>query len=189
MKSLPRSKLDTASGIILHDTHAEVLAIRSFNVFLMRECSHLLDQPGNRSKWVYQRHAGEKTQMIPQAFGIREDVKIWMYGSEAPCGDASVEVLMRGMDDITPWERKPAETSKEVTKSAAQTDQGEVDVMMGRGYFGELGKVRRKPGNHLYVVLHLNADNTKQDQTLQSVYPNLAPTSSHLCNSHRHSLL
>jgi len=63
-------------------------------------------------------------------FAIQDDVKIYMYCSEAPCGDASMELIMAAQDDATPWE-KPADTDS--------------DGLTGRGYFSELGVVRRKP--------------------------------------------
>ncbi|KAI7200695.1 hypothetical protein KC343_g8582 [Hortaea werneckii] len=49
-----------------------------------------------------------------------------MYVSDAPCGDASMELVMREQEDDTPWERAE-------------------DGMPGRGNFDRLGVVRRKP--------------------------------------------
>ena len=69
-----------------------------------------------------------------QPFVVREDVRIHMYTSQAPCGDASMELVMEAQDDATPWPVTPAET-------------GDHPMMMkGRENFAELGIVRRKPG-------------------------------------------
>jgi tRNA-specific adenosine deaminase 1 len=54
-----------------------------------------------------------------------------MYGSEAPCGDASMELIMAALEDATPWELSAA-SNRETT-------------LKGRGSFAELGIVRRKP--------------------------------------------
>ena len=42
MKCLPASKLHACNGVGIHDWHAEVLAIRAFNRYLLDECSRLL---------------------------------------------------------------------------------------------------------------------------------------------------
>jgi len=59
-------------------------------------------------------------------FKLKADVKIHMYCSEAPCGDASMELIMRAQEDSTPWKQAP-------------------ETMPGRGDFSQLGVVRRKP--------------------------------------------
>ncbi|KAI9702221.1 MAG: hypothetical protein M1820_006303 [Bogoriella megaspora] len=71
-----------------------------------------------------------------QAFAIHEDVKIHMYCSEAPCGDASMELTMDAQDDPAPWEHPPDQGG---------TEDGQAFNLHGRGYFSELGAVRRKP--------------------------------------------
>ena len=55
-----------------------------------------------------------------------------MYCSEAPCGDASMELIMAAQEDPTPW-------------AVPQAVDGNSDALTGRGYFSELGVVRRKP--------------------------------------------
>lgn len=67
-----------------------------------------------------------------QPFTIKEDVRIHMYCSEAPCGDASMELIIKKQVDQTPWSASP---SSEQNRS----------LLSGRGYFAELGAVRRKP--------------------------------------------
>jgi tRNA-specific adenosine deaminase 1 len=127
MKCLPREKILAAKGIVLHDCHAEILAIRTFNRFLIEECRGLAIGSIVESPIVEQRTPSEISSESPQPFAIRNGVKIHMYCSEAPCGDASMELIMQAQDDATPWAQKPK-------------------GMPGRGDFAQLGIVRRKPG-------------------------------------------
>ena len=45
MKCLPANKLPVAHGNILHDWHAEVIAIRAFNRPLLDECTLISTPP------------------------------------------------------------------------------------------------------------------------------------------------
>ena len=67
-----------------------------------------------------------------QPFELKEDVSIHMYCSEAPCGDASMELVMMEQDDATPW-------------TTGSVPEGTGEYMLGRGHFDQLGIVRRKP--------------------------------------------
>ena len=127
MKCLPTSKVSTAQGRILHDSHAEVLAIRCFNHFLVQECKKLVRQDSATSPYVFRQGQEAKGQ----AFFIKEGIKFHMYSSEAPCGDASMELTMMAQEDPTPWP-----TSPELWPSGS---------LKGRGSFSELAIVRRKP--------------------------------------------
>ncbi|KAF7186294.1 tRNA-specific adenosine deaminase 1 [Pseudocercospora fuligena] len=130
MKCLPQNKIGLANGNILHDSHAEILAIRSFNRFLLDECAELAKKGfGNdhTSAWIKWRTQGEGHAQHHPPFALQEDVKIHMYTSQTPCGDASMELTMSSQEDSTPW---------------AVRQEGE---MLGRGNFDQLGVVRRKP--------------------------------------------
>ncbi|KFY07059.1 hypothetical protein V492_07478 [Pseudogymnoascus sp. VKM F-4246] len=134
MKCLPSNKIPEANGTVLHDWHAEVVALRSINRFLLEECRKIALSKEQSSKYVRRRRADEITPSNFQPFTIKEDVKLHMYCSEAPCGDASMELTMAAQDDATPWV-VPAPASPTATDSS----------MPGRGYFSNLGIVRRKP--------------------------------------------
>jgi tRNA-specific adenosine deaminase 1 len=138
MKCLPRSKIAQAYGTVLHDWHAEILAIRAFNLFLIHECASLVP-PGATSQFVQRRKPQDITNQSGQPFELLPDVSIYMYCSEVPCGDASMELTMQAQEDPTPWE-VPVATSNNVVLATAATS------LMGRGFFSELGVVRRKPG-------------------------------------------
>lgn len=85
MKCLPSNKISEANGTVLHDWHAEVVALRSINRFLLEECRKLASSKEQSSKYVRRRRADEITPSSFQPFTIREDVKLHMYCSEAPC--------------------------------------------------------------------------------------------------------
>jgi tRNA-specific adenosine deaminase 1 len=142
MKCLPRSKIQQANGTVLHDWHAEILAVRAFNRFLIYECAAVANLNFS-SRYVRRRKADSVTESSPQLFVIGDDVSIYMYCSEAPCGDASMELIMRGQDDPTPWEVPPSNQDPNETG----------DSLRGRGYFSELGIVRRKPGKSRFLHL------------------------------------
>ena len=134
MKCLPASNPSLLeSGIVLHDWHAEILAIRAFNHFLLQECHQLVSYAGYTSTILQRRKVCEVSgaQKL-QPFGIREGLRIMMYCSEAPCGDASMELVMEAQSDPTPWPVIPS-------------SEGAASGLLGRGSFAQLGIVRRKP--------------------------------------------
>ena len=85
MKCLPRNKLAQAQGIVLHDWHAEILAIRSFNRFLLEECYTLAAYSGSSSDYLHIRSAEERTESHFQPFALNDGISLHMYCSEAPC--------------------------------------------------------------------------------------------------------
>jgi tRNA-specific adenosine deaminase 1 len=85
MKCLPQNKISQAQGVTLHDWHAEVLAIRLLNRFLLEECHALAVDGTTSSEFVRWRRQDEKTESHFQPFALKEDVDLHMYCSEAPC--------------------------------------------------------------------------------------------------------
>lgn len=85
MKCLPAAKVASANGSILHDWHAEIVALRAFNRFLLEECRSLALSGASSSAYIRRRRVDELSQDHSQPFTIREDVKLHMYCSEAPC--------------------------------------------------------------------------------------------------------
>ncbi|KAK2627124.1 hypothetical protein QTJ16_003090 [Diplocarpon rosae] len=138
MKCLPQSKIGQAQGIVLHDWHAEILAIRSFNRFLLEECHALASSENNVSEYIRLRNPDERTEVHFQPFALKEGITFHMYCSEAPCGDASMELTMAAQQDSTPWDLPSTGTSNSLLAKESTT-------LHGRGYFSALGAVRRKP--------------------------------------------
>ena len=137
-KCLPSTKPALlASGHVLHDWHAEIVAIRAFNHFLLNETLNLACKPEYRSCILTKNTSDDprsgpvwdqpKGAMEDYPFSVSEGLKIMMYTSEAPCGDASMELVMEAQEDATPW---PISSTTS---------------LQGRGSFGQLGIVRRKP--------------------------------------------
>jgi tRNA-specific adenosine deaminase 1 len=124
LKCLPSTKVPQANGNVLHDCHAEIVAIRAFNCYLVKECL-LLTQGLKVQSDVIELNGSHSNSSA--RYKLKEGIKIHMYSSEAPCGDASMELVMNSQEDATPWENPPTD-------------------MPGRGGFSQLGVVRRKPG-------------------------------------------
>ncbi|KAI0384360.1 adenosine deaminase/editase [Hypomontagnella monticulosa] len=157
MKCLPTSKIPRARGNVLHDWHAEVLAIRAFNRFVLDECKALAQ--GRSSEFLRLRTAEEMASSIApesprkgdgngwdgQPFAWKEDILLHMYCSEAPCGDASMELIMAAQEDATPWELPPISLST-VNPVPTTSNAGDTTISLpGRAFFSQLGVVRRKP--------------------------------------------
>ncbi|KAI1106008.1 adenosine deaminase/editase [Jackrogersella minutella] len=143
MKCLPTSKIPQAQGNILHDWHAEVLAIRAFNRFVLDECKILAQ--GGSSEFLRRREMSrpqtETEETGFQPFAWEEDIRLHMYCSEAPCGDASMELIMASQEDATPWALPPATLPSTSTISPPTP----TPTLPGRAFFSQLGVVRRKP--------------------------------------------
>ncbi|EPX72794.1 tRNA specific adenosine deaminase [Schizosaccharomyces octosporus yFS286] len=122
VKCTPISKIETNQfGSILHDCHAEVLALRCFNRVLLEHCRLYNDEPSKA--WLLEKKDGGK-------FCLRRNLKLHLYVSECPCGDASMELLANSLENSEPWNLK------------SLADQ----PMRGRADFGQVGIVRTKPG-------------------------------------------
>ncbi|GAB1311673.1 hypothetical protein MFIFM68171_01883 [Madurella fahalii] len=163
MKCLPASKLPQANGVALHDWHAEVLAIRAFNRFILDECRRLAQDSTAQSEFLRRRTDAELSSPSSsngtwhaQPFTWREGLTLHMYCSEAPCGDASMELIISSQEDATPWTTPAASaatspsasgTPFRASSSADATgppSEGHT-ALLGRGFFSQLGIVRRKP--------------------------------------------
>ncbi|KAK1518741.1 adenosine-deaminase [Colletotrichum costaricense] len=146
MKCLPASKLPLAKGNALHDWHAEVLAIRAFNRYLLDECDTHSQGSSPTSDIITRRPPSAISPSSPQPFAIRDDVTLHMYCSEAPCGDASMELTMAAQEDASPWELPPSSASPSgTTTTPPPQTTTDTTPLPGRAYFSHLGIVRRKP--------------------------------------------
>ncbi|GAD91666.1 hypothetical protein PVAR5_0239 [Paecilomyces variotii No. 5] len=156
-KCLSASQIPRCRGLVLHDCHAEILAIRAFNHWLLRECQSVLDSERelrhasasdeypNSSPYIRRRVSHPSNQPSGSRswppFEIQPDVKLYMYCTCAPCGDASMELCMAAQEDPTPWELPPKTDPKDEEPSTTTAPT----LLNGRGYFSNLGVVRRKP--------------------------------------------
>ena len=137
-KCLAASAMAKCKGLVLHDSHAEILALRGFNYWLLSEVQTILVDPAYRSSYL-ECHQGEPSATVSsiaessqtRPFKLKDNISIHFFTTEAPCGDASMEILMQSFpsDAATPWA---------VNGDTAIT-------LQGRGHFSLLGLVRRKP--------------------------------------------
>lgn len=137
-KCLPASALPKCMGLVLHDSHAEVLALRGFNHWLLHEVFKMLQHPTYESQFLEssldedsQSSLGQPVDRQDIPFRLKSNVSIYFFTTEAPCGDASMEILMNSFptEAAVPW---PVENE-------------DVADLQGRGHFSLLGRVRRKP--------------------------------------------
>lgn len=140
-------------GQTLHDSHAEILALRGLNYFLLSEVSRLLDPntiyssdfvgPCPSSATIEpdepDKACSEKGQRPP--FAVPSNVSIHMFSTEAPCGDASMEILMAelGPGGSVPWQ------APHVYSLVSSRHPAPAISLQGRAFFSDLCKVRRKP--------------------------------------------
>lgn len=146
MKCLPTSKISTAQGTILHDWHAEVLTIRAFNHFILEECRAILAEGRRTSPYLRLRTDADPSGEA-RPFVWREDVSLHMYCSEAPCGDASMELTIAAQADAAPWQAPLPKHLMDRNGFVVSTDAASVPDLwlLGRACFSHLGVVRRKP--------------------------------------------
>lgn len=176
-KCLSASQVPRCRGLVLHDCHAEILAIRAFNYWLLNECSGVLARERNLDSYSNETQSpaakrninGEATASpfvrrrrlnteLPSLsspswppFELQPDIKIYMYCTCAPCGDASMELCMAAQEDATPWEitrKAPSSggSDTDASEQAGSSSSSAVPILLdGRAHFSLLGVVRRKP--------------------------------------------
>ncbi|OOF97417.1 hypothetical protein ASPCADRAFT_129105 [Aspergillus carbonarius ITEM 5010] len=157
-KCLPSSQLPNCTGLVLHDWHAEILALRAFNYWLLSEVKSVLTSSssfasGSESKSTtskFLRHTTTpKEAPNPPPFELHPSLKIYLYCTTAPCGDASMELTMAAQDDPTPWEIPPPSSTTlhptHLQETPEEEEEEEEMQLTGRGHFSRLGIVRRKP--------------------------------------------
>ncbi|KAI3404793.1 hypothetical protein KGF56_002423 [Candida oxycetoniae] len=116
VKVLPNSVRSYSRGMIVHDMHAEILALRLFNFFILEECTK------KDSFWVKQ---------LEGKFRFLETAQLALFVTEPPCGDLSMKNLSALLASNEPW--------------LNETNSPSI-IHRGRNNFGDLGVVRTKPG-------------------------------------------
>ncbi|KAK9367052.1 adenosine deaminase/editase [Lipomyces kononenkoae] len=127
VKAMPDSTVATAGGRVLHDCHAEILAIRAFNRYLINECQSLDDNQHYISPCV-ERNVSPRAENCKR-FRLHNKNQIYLLATEVPCGDASMEQIGAGTQDA--WDTGKLELGR---------------PLKGREYFSQIGFVRTKPG-------------------------------------------
>lgn len=126
LKVLPAEKIHTQSrGRLLHDMHAEILSIRLFNLILLEDIKRINDCSDNDrcGKILRQNRNG--------LFQLRDStIKLAMFVTEAPCGDASLENISSRSSSNVDW----------------KDEKCGLEPIRGRSFFNRKGLVRTKPG-------------------------------------------
>lgn len=126
VKTMPDEVRKYSSGWIVHDMHAEILCLRLFNWLLVEEAMTFSTEGLSLLE--------ENKEKETCRFKLRESIKLALYVSEPPCGDASMSGLSANQEA---WEEPPTK---------------KLQVMRGRAHFNKVGVVRTKPGRADSVV-------------------------------------
>lgn len=119
LKAVPSERIEkTGKGQIVHDMHAEVLSTRLLNLAILEDVERIRD--------------GQEGQLLEKSgdlFKLKDNTELAMYVSEIPCGDASQDNVKEASSDQTEWK-----------------DNSRDGILRGRAFFGQVGRVRTKPG-------------------------------------------
>ncbi|KAJ7237194.1 adenosine deaminase/editase [Mycena haematopus] len=128
-KCLPADRLP-ADGESLHDSHAEVLARRGAVRWFLEEIGRCKEATDNtfQSDWIYPCDDGRYT--------LKTDVRLFLYVSTVPCGDASMRFLSASQD----------EQMAALKDSAIRPPTDPTLAARGRDNYALFGVLRTKPG-------------------------------------------
>lgn len=131
VKTLPEKVRTYSGGLMVHDLHAEILAFRLFNWYLLDECS----RESGSSILVERTEEG--------TFKIKDRIKLALFITEPPCGDSSMSYIINEFQDQTVWN-----SGGDVKDSADDMPSTlkRKKVTRGRQNIDNLGIVRTKPG-------------------------------------------
>ncbi|KAJ7873356.1 adenosine deaminase/editase [Mycena olivaceomarginata] len=127
-KCLPANRLP-ADGESLHDSHAEVLARRGAVRWFLEEIRRCQDAP-SQSEWIHRCDDGR--------YALKPAVRMSLYVSTVPCGDASMRFLSTSQD-----EQMAALKALAATRSPGPDP---VVITRGRANYALFGALRTKPG-------------------------------------------
>ena len=135
VKALPDSYLARSWGKMLHDCHAEILAIRGLNSVLLEHIANL--EAGTNSDLIY------RCTTDPDLFLCKPEWKLALYVSRLPCGDCSMDFLhetanIHGQDQLDISDDDPYQF----------VDPSNHSIIRGRLNYKRLGIVRTKPGRY-----------------------------------------
>ena len=99
VKTIPEKARMYSAGTIVHDLHAEILALRLFNLYLLEEA---MGFPGED---ITETSANGMRR-------IKDGVKLALLITEPPCGDASMTYVRDKLDDSTDWDDKNTRAEK-----------------------------------------------------------------------------
>ncbi|QHS73109.1 tRNA-specific adenosine deaminase [Saccharomyces paradoxus] len=133
VKALPDSELQRSGGRILHDCHAEILALRGANTVLLNRIKNY--NPSNGDDFI------QNNDELPARFKLKKNWELALYISRLPCGDASMNFLNDNCknDDFVKIEDNDA---------FQYVDPRVKTILRGRLNFNRKNVVRTKPGRY-----------------------------------------
>ncbi|KAL3232389.1 tRNA-specific adenosine deaminase 1 [Nakaseomyces bracarensis] len=137
VKSTPNSELKRSHGKIVHDCHAEILALRGLNAVILKQIQYL--KQGQNSDLVVKSG-------VPGKFKWKENLELALFISKLPCGDASMRTL--------------EESSRSDDIQYSDSDENQYldpnirTILRGRSNYKRRGYVRTKPGRIDSKITH-----------------------------------
>ncbi|KAK6521211.1 hypothetical protein TWF506_001436 [Arthrobotrys conoides] len=146
-KCIPSTTLPKATGLILHDCHSEILALRGLNHFLLQDAHRILTNHDYQSPYLIYNNNHNNNNVnnndpATPPFALHPSISIHLFSTEPPCGDASMEFIISAQEDPTPWSLP---TTNENTPLPNNNTSITNTLLPGRSYFSTLSIVRRKP--------------------------------------------
>lgn len=130
VKATPDSELSRSCGKMIHDGHAEILALRSFNTVLLHEIRNI--QQGSCSKFISKSDE-------EGIYSWNKELKIALYISKLPCGDASMDTIKDSTDPDAKFPIMDDDPYQFI-------DPTNTTILRGRLNFKRRKVVRTKPG-------------------------------------------
>lgn len=88
VKAMPDALLARGCGKIVHDCHAEILALRALNTVLLKQMEQLKKNPAQEQDLI-------KLYSPSGLYILKDNWELALYISTLPCGDASMDLLMQ----------------------------------------------------------------------------------------------
>lgn len=133
VKALPDSSLQRSHGRMVHDCHAEILALRGFNTVLLE---HIHFMEVNQLK---DTDLLEKNDNL--SYNLKSKWELALYISTLPCGDVSMKDLQS--EDLTSQNQDLAYGDN---FGMQWVDENVKTIIRGRFDYSRQGIVRTKPG-------------------------------------------
>ncbi|KAI8386437.1 tRNA-specific adenosine deaminase 1 [Nakaseomyces glabratus] len=129
VKSTPNDELARSKGKILHDCHAEILALRGFNRLLLEHIKRSME--GIESNLIHN---------TPNGFEWNNELELTLFISKLPCGELSMSLL-----EEMKCEDENSMTFEEDDNQQYITPEIKT-ILRGRCNFNKRNYVRTKPG-------------------------------------------
>lgn len=166
-------------GLVICDSHAEVLAKRGLQRMLWMEIEHGLKLLADDSFKGYNNDDDDAHRLLDMSIGsdnndvsfiLRKSVQLHMYISDSPCGDASIYNIARGKDvDASSSQNEQNFTGAKIVVSdkicpeIVQLPTNQSAIMIARENVQAKGELRLKSGRsnipaHLRSTSHSCSD-------------------------------